>query len=75
MKTDVLGQVKRYVLLCVGLTIMAFGVAFSIKAGYLADFQPALCAQPVDASNSGNRHHCHACGAYLPADFTSSPPI
>lgn len=29
MKTDVLGQVKRYVLLCVGLTIMAF----SIKAG------------------------------------------
>ena len=33
MKTDVLGQVKRYVLLCVGLTIMAFGVAFSIKAG------------------------------------------
>lgn len=33
MKTDVLGQVKRHVLLCVGLTIMAFGVAFSIKAG------------------------------------------
>ena len=33
MKTGVLGQVKRYLLLCVGLTIMAFGVAFSIKAG------------------------------------------
>lgn len=33
MKTRVLGQVKRYLLLCVGLTIMAFGVAFSIKAG------------------------------------------
>ncbi len=33
MKTRVLRQVKRYVLLCVGLTIMAFGVAFSIKAG------------------------------------------
>ena len=33
MKTRILGQVKRYVLLCVGLTIMAFGVAFSIEAG------------------------------------------
>lgn len=33
MKTEISGQVKRYVLLCVGLTIMAFGVAFSIKAG------------------------------------------
>jgi uncharacterized membrane protein YczE len=26
-------QIKRYLLLCVGLAIMAFGVAFSIKAG------------------------------------------
>lgn len=33
MKTRVLDQVKRYVLLCIGLTIMAFGVAFSIEAG------------------------------------------
>lgn len=33
MKTRVLEQVKRYVLLCIGLTIMAFGVAFSIEAG------------------------------------------
>ena len=73
MKTDVLGQVKRYVLLCVGLTIMAF----SIKAGLGTSPISSLpdVSQPVDASNSGNRHHCHACGAYLPADFTSSPPI
>lgn len=27
------GLIKRYVLLCVGLVIMSFGVAFSIKAG------------------------------------------
>lgn len=33
MKTTVQSQIKRYLLLCVGLTIMAFGVAFSIKAG------------------------------------------
>ena len=33
MKIRVLDQVKRYVLLCIGLTIMAFGVAFSIEAG------------------------------------------
>lgn len=33
MKTKTLSLVKRYLLLCVGLTIMAFGVAFSIKAG------------------------------------------
>lgn len=33
MKTKLGGTVKRYLLLCVGLVIMAFGVAFSIKAG------------------------------------------
>lgn len=33
MKTKTSGLIKRYLLLCVGLTIMAFGVAFSIKAG------------------------------------------
>lgn len=36
MKTETLRRgslVKRYLLLCVGLTIMAFGVAFSIKGG------------------------------------------
>lgn len=77
MKTDVLGQVKRYVLLCVGLTIMAFGVAFSIKAGLGTSPISSLpyVLSLLTPLTSGNGHHCHACGAYLPADFTSSPPI
>lgn len=33
MTTKISGLLKRYVMLCVGLAIMAFGVAFSIKAG------------------------------------------
>lgn len=33
MKTKAVNLVKRYVMLCIGLAIMAFGVAFSIKAG------------------------------------------
>ena len=33
MKATVKNKCKRYAVLCVGLLIMAFGVAFSIKAG------------------------------------------
>lgn len=33
MKATVKNQLKRYAVLCVGLVVMAFGVAFSIKAG------------------------------------------
>lgn len=33
MGKEIWNLCKRYLLLCVGLTIMAFGVAFSIKAG------------------------------------------
>ena len=33
MKTKAKNLLKRYLVLCVGLTVMAFGVAFSIKAG------------------------------------------
>ena len=33
METSVSALVKRYLLLCAGLVIMAFGVAFSIKGG------------------------------------------
>ena len=33
MNSHLLCQVKRYLLLCLGLIIMSFGVAFSIKAG------------------------------------------
>lgn len=33
LRNKITSYVKRYILLCVGLTIMAFGVAFSIKAG------------------------------------------
>ena len=32
-KSRAAGYIKRYLLLCVGLVIMSFGVAFSIKAG------------------------------------------
>lgn len=33
MTTKLSGLVKRYLMLCVGLAVMAFGVGFSIKAG------------------------------------------
>ena len=33
MEKTIKNQWKRYLLLCVGLAIMAFGVAFSIKGG------------------------------------------
>ncbi|WP_294548131.1 DUF6198 family protein [uncultured Pseudoflavonifractor sp.] len=33
LQNKIKAYVKRYILLCVGLVIMAFGVAFSIKAG------------------------------------------
>lgn len=33
MTTKISGLVKRYLMLCVGLAVMAFGVGFSIKAG------------------------------------------
>ena len=33
MSTRVRSQIKRYLLLCVGLIIMSFGVGFSIQAG------------------------------------------
>ena len=33
MQTKAVNLVKRYLMLCMGLAVMAFGVAFSIKAG------------------------------------------
>ena len=61
---------KRYLLLLLGLSIMAFGVAFSIKAslGHISDFQCTLCGQPVYAVDALERQrllciavsHCHA---------------
>lgn len=33
MQTKAVNLVKRYLMLCIGLAVMAFGVAFSIKAG------------------------------------------
>jgi len=55
MKTVQKHLLRRYLLLCMGLVIMAFGVAFSIKGGLGTSpiFQPALCAQSVYPAHRG----------------------
>ena len=55
---------KRYVMLCVGLLIVAFGVAFfdSGGSGDLADLVSALCGEyavPADGGGGNDRDALH----------------
>lgn len=61
---------RRYLLLCAGLAIMAFGVAFSIKgkSGHIADLQRAVCGQPVCPADGRDSDYCYALCVYPSAD-------
>ena len=68
---------KRYLLLLVGLSIMAFGVAFSIKSksGDLPDLECAVCGQPVYPADCGNSHDHDALYIYPAADIDPSEEL
>ena len=61
---------KRYLLLLVGLSVMAFGVAFSIKAslGDVADLKRAVCCQSVYTFDGGDSDDRHALCFYRTSD-------
>ena len=61
---------RRYLLLCAGLAIMAFGVAFSIKAslGTSPISSVPVCGQPVCPADGRDSDYCYALCVYPSAD-------